>query len=121
MINNLKTHGIEMERLSEETTLSVETFKISKLTGTTRLFQGHYTNKIEGEFVVEEKTFPEGTYIIPTGQKLGWLAAYLLEPQADDGLLIWNYFDRYLTPQWGSGYYPYPVYRLMEKTDLKTN
>jgi len=121
VINNLKTHGIEMERLSEETTLSVETFKISKLTGATRLFQGHYTNKIEGEFVVEEKTFPEGTYIIPTGQKLGWLAAYLLEPQADDGLLVWNYFDRYLTPQWGSGYYPYPVYRLMEKTDLKTN
>ena len=120
VIDNLKTHGIEMERLNEETTLSVELFKISDLKGADRLFQGHYTNKIEGEFVTKEKTFPKGTYVIPTGQKLGWLVAYLLEPQTDDGLLVWNYFDRYLTPQWGNGYYPYPVYRVVEKTEFRT-
>ncbi len=118
LIDLLKAHGIEMEQLSELTKLEVERFKISELTASKRLNQGHYTNKIKGEFVVEEKEFPEGSYVIRTGQKLGWLIAYLLEPQTDDGLLVWNYFDRYLTPQWGSGFYPYPVYRLMEKTDF---
>ena len=118
VIDNLKTHGIELKKLVKETTLSVETFKINDLKGTDRLFQGHYTNKIEGEFIVEEKTFPEGTYVIPTGQKLGWLVAYLLEPQTDDGLLYWNYFDRYLVPQWSGGFYPYPVYRVIEKVEL---
>jgi len=118
VIENLKMHGIELKKLSEETMLEVETFKITDLKGADRLFQGHYTNKIEGEFIIEEKTFPKGTYVIPTGQKLGWLAAYLLEPQTDDGLLYWNYFDRYLVPQWGGGYYPYPVYRVVEKVEL---
>lgn len=118
VIDNLKTHGIEIKQLSEETTLQVETFKIANIKGADRLFQGHYTNTIEGEFITEEKVFPSGTYVIPTGQKLGWLVAYLLEAQTDDGLFVWNYFDRYLVPQWSSSYYPYPVYRLMTKESL---
>jgi len=121
LIDVLKTHGIKMEQLSTGTKLPVEKFKINKLTGSNRLNQGHYTNNIEGEFVVEEKVFPAGTYVIRTGQKLGSLIAYLLEPQSDDGLLFWNYFDRYLVPQWGGSYYPYPVYRLVEKQKLPLN
>ena len=30
---------------------------------------------------------------VKTTQPLGMLAAYLLEPQAEDGLCTWNYFD----------------------------
>ena len=120
LIDLLKTHGIVMEQLSEPITMKVEAFKITELTASKRLNQGHYTNKIKGEFIVEEKEFPKGTYVIRTAQKLGWLTSYLLEPQADDGLLVWNYFDRYLTPQWGSGFYPYPVYRLMKPKTLHT-
>jgi hypothetical protein len=118
VLDLLKAHGIQIEKLRENVTLGVERFKISKLEAANRLFQGHYTNKIEGEYIVEEKEFPAGSCVIRTGQKLGWLVAYLLEPQADDGMLLWNYFDRYLTPQWGGGYYPYPAYRIVEKTEL---
>ena len=121
VIDLLIAHGIELEQLSASTTLEVEKFKISNLKGADRLFQGHYTNKIEGDWELEEKRFPEGTYVVKTGQKLRWLIAYLMEPQADDGLLYWNYFDRYLVPQWGGNYYPYPVYRLIEKTEVVTN
>jgi hypothetical protein len=120
IIKNLKTHGIRMEQLTEETEMKVERFKIEKLSPSKRINQGHYTNSVEGKFVTETKSFPKGTYIVKTAQPLGNLAAYLLEPQTDDGLLKWNFFDRYLTPQWGNGYYPYPVYRIMEKTKLKT-
>jgi hypothetical protein len=70
--------------------------------------------------MIEERSFPPGSYVIRTGQQLRWLIAYLLEPQSDDGLLFWNFFDRHLVPQWGGGYYAYPVFRLMDKTDLKT-
>jgi hypothetical protein len=48
------------------------------------------------------------------------VAAYLLEPQTNDGMMYWNYFDRYLTPQWGGGFYPYPVYRIIEKCEIKS-
>jgi len=29
-------------------------------------------------------------------QPLAWLIFYLMEPQSDDGLVYWNYFDEYL-------------------------
>ena len=55
-----------------------------------------------------------------TSQKLANLAAYLLEPESNDGLMAWNLFDRYLVPQWGMGFNPYPVYKVIDKTLLKT-
>ncbi len=121
VLESLKLHGIKVEQLAEAQKLTVERFKISGLKPANRLNQGHYTNSITGQFVTEEKEFPQGTYVIRTAQPLGGLAAYLLEPRADDGLLFWNFFDRYLTPQWGRGYYPYPVFRLMEPSDLNLN
>jgi len=121
ILNLITTHGITVERLVEKTTLVVEKFDITKLTGAERLNQGHYTNTIEGDFVTENIEFPAGAYVVRTAQPLGNLAAYLLEPLADDGLLKWNFFDRYLVPQWGRRYYPYPVYRVMGKTELKTD
>ncbi|NOX86520.1 MAG: M14 family metallopeptidase [Chlorobi bacterium] len=114
----MREHGIRMEQLDKDTTLTVESFKIEELKCAGRLFQGHYMNKVKGHFETVEKKFPSGTYLIKTAQPLGHLVSYLLEPQSDDGLLKWNFFDRYLVPEWGSGVYPYPVYKLMGETDL---
>jgi len=118
ILENLKNHGIEYYRLSGDTILNVESFKIEDIKGAGRLYQGHYLNSIEGYHFAEIMKFHEGTYIIYSAQKLGNLASYLLEPEADDGYVLWNFFDKYLVPQWGWGYYSYPVYKLMEKTEL---
>jgi len=118
IIENLKMHGLLVERLAAETTLLVEAFKITKVTPTdpynrgARSYQGHYLNAVKGKTVMVEKTFDEGTYFVSTAQPLGNLAAYLLEPQSNDGLLVWNFFDRYLTAQWSSALQVYPVYKL---------
>ncbi|NQU34668.1 MAG: M14 family metallopeptidase [Bacteroidetes bacterium] len=119
VISLLVSHGINISRLKENTKLMVEKFNIDELKGSQRLNQGHYTNSVKGKFIEEEKDFPKGTYIVQTNHKLGSLIASLLEPQSDDGLLKWNYFDRYLVPQWGSGYYPYPVYKVMDSANLE--
>lgn len=118
ILENLKNHGIEIENLKEDVNIIVERFKINDLKPGKRLNQGHYTNIIKGEFIEEERSFAKGTVIVKTAQPLGWLVSYLLEPQSDDGLLKWNYFDKYLVPQWGGNYYPYPVYRVVEKVKL---
>lgn len=118
IISVLTSHGIDIRKLGKKSKLQIEKFDIEELKGSSRLNQGHYTNQIVGKYVKEEKEFPKGTYIVMTNQKLGSLVAALLEPQAVDGLLTWNFFDRYLTHQWGSGYYPYPVYRILDYTDL---
>ncbi len=113
LINNLRLHGIDMEKLGRDTTLTVEKFRIDSMKPSSRLNQGHYQNSVFGEYVTEEHLFNTDTYVVKTNQPLGNLVCYLLEPQADDCLLKWNFFDRYLTAQWGNEYYPYPVYRLL--------
>lgn len=111
----LKYHGVKVEYLKDSLTLEAEQFNIDSLKPTTRLNQGHYTNNVYGKFVTAKVKFDKGSIVIKPSQKLGRLAAYLLEPQSDDGLLVWNYLDKYLVPQWGWYYYPVPVYRVMKE------
>ena len=116
----LKVHGIKIEQLTEESKLEVQQFDITDLKGSTRLNQGHYTNTVTGKFSDGLVTFPAGTIVVRTAQPLGNVAAYLLEPQSNDGMVYWNFFDRYLVPQWGQGYNQYPVYKVLNKTEIKT-
>ncbi len=120
IISLLKVHGISVERLDNTTSLEVERFVIEELKPSPRLNQGHYTETLKGKFVKETKEFANGAYIIRTSQKLGNLISYLLEPQADDGLLFWNFFDKYLVPQWSRTYNPYPVCRVVDKVEIKS-
>jgi hypothetical protein len=48
------------------------------------------------------------------------VAAYLLEPESDDGLIYWNFFDKYLASQWGRGPRAFPVYKLFVPANLVT-
>jgi hypothetical protein len=121
MLKNLRDHGIRLERLSGDSEFDVESFVVTGLKPVPRPNQGHYTNTVSGSFKKIIMKFPAGTYVVRTAQPLANVAAYLLEPQTDDGLMFWNFFDKYLVPQWGAGYNPYPVYRVVEKTDIKTS
>lgn len=118
VIKNLLNHGILIERLDEEVELEVEAFQITELKAGERLFQGHHLNQVKGTTRTIKKRFLPGTIFVSTAQPLGKLAAYLLEPESDDGLLVWNFFDRYLSPQWRRGFNEYPVYKLYQPTSL---
>lgn len=118
IVDNLLQHGITVERLVEPVTLKVEEFNITELKAREHPYQGHYMNSLKGEYRMIEKEFPSGTLFVSTGQRLGNLIAYLLEPESDDGLAVWNFFDRYLTRQWGRGLGTYPVYKLYTSDNL---
>jgi dipeptidyl-peptidase-4 len=121
VIGLLRMHGVKVEKLTGNTRIEVLRFEISELKGASRLNQGHYTNTIKGKYLSDTIDFPTGTVVVRTAQPLANVAAYLLESQSNDGLMTWNFFDRYLVPQWGVGYYPYPVYKVMDNIDIKTN
>ncbi len=108
----LREHGVVVERLTDATSLEAESFRIKEIKGAERLYQGHRMNTVKGEYTTEARDFPKGTLVVRTGQPLGRLAAYLLEPESDDGLLVWNYFDKYIVSQWGRGFQTVPVYKL---------
>jgi dipeptidyl-peptidase-4 len=116
--DKLREHGLAVERLTEGATLEVEAFQIKEIKGAERLYQGHRMNTVKGEYATQEKEFPAGTLLVRTAQPLGRLAAYLLEPESDDGLLVWNFFDNYIVSQWGRGAQTYPVYKLYAPANL---
>jgi hypothetical protein len=118
LVRKLQQHGIVVERLSEAASVPVEGFRITAIEGSDQLNQGHYTNRVRGEYFETTRMFPPGTAFVSLAQRLAPLAASLLEAESDDGLLVWNFFDRALSIQWGGGPREYPVYRLHEDRRL---
>ncbi len=89
-------HGIVVEELTAELTAEVECLKIDGIVKSKRKFQGHFETKLSGEYGGSIVTFPRGTILVRTAQPLGALVCYLLEPESEDGLTTWNFFDAQL-------------------------
>ena len=68
--------------------------------------------QLEGSFKPATKTFEKGDYCVDLAQPLANLIFYMLEPQSDDGLVTWNFFDHYFERQ-GINESPvqYPVFK----------
>lgn len=95
----LSLHGISTLALDQPASLDVERYTITSLTRADTPFQGHrLLSNVEVSKSRERITLPLGTLYIPTDQPLGALACYLLEPQSDDGLTAWNFFDDWMKP-----------------------
>jgi len=92
-IRVLRLHGIVLERLDADVAAQVERFAVDSVTRAPRPFQRHHEVRVEGRWSRDTRTLPAGTIIVRTGQPLSILAAYLLEPESDDGLTTWNFFD----------------------------
>jgi len=120
IIGKIRQHGVAVERLIEPVKARVEAFIVREISPSQRLNQGHYTNTVAGEYQVKEVEFPAGTYYVSMAQSLASVASYLLEPQSDDGLVVWNFFDRYLAAQWSRSPQEYPVYKLYDPVRLVT-
>jgi hypothetical protein len=120
VLDNLLAHGIVVERLREPATVSVEAFTVREVSTGARPNQGHWLTGVRGDYQTIDRAFPAGTYYVPTGQVLGPLAAALLEPESDDGLVVWNFFDRHLAAQFGGAPPPFPVFKVHAPARLVT-
>jgi hypothetical protein len=96
VIDKLLQHGIAVEELTSPLTTEVESFVIDSVKKAGRPFQGHTAVTLSGKYKKETLTFPAGSILVRAAQPLGTLAAYLLEPESDDGLTTWNFLDAYL-------------------------
>jgi len=114
MIEKLLQHGIAVEELTAPLTTEVEGFAIEGIKKAGRAFQGHTAVSLTGRYRKETIEFPTGSIIVRAAQPLGTLAAYLLEPESDDGLTTWNFLDSYL--EQGK---THPVFKAMG--DLKSS
>ena len=93
---HLIKQGVIVEKLDKEEKLTGEIFTVEKITKSARKFEGHLMASAEGKFEPATRTFQKGDYKVDLAQPLANLIFYMLEPQSDDGLLTWNFFDAYL-------------------------
>lgn len=89
----LRNQGIEVRRLLSPWQGAGEAFRLDSLT-VQPLFEGHRTIGVEGAWRPRPVTVRPGWFVVSTDQRLGVLAAYLLEPASEDGLVTWNLLDR---------------------------
>src|SRR4029450_7527519 len=92
----IRQHGIRVEALTAPLTTDVSSFIVDAIEKSPKPFQGHNEMKLNGKYVSEKATLPAGTKVVRLAQPLGLLAAYLLEPESDDGLTNWNFLDPWL-------------------------
>ena len=88
-----------VERLGAAWTGPVAAFRLDSV-NVGRQFEGHRLVSVAGSWgEARPDSLPAGTFMIPTDQRLGMVAAFVLEPASEDGYTTWNYFDRALRPR----------------------
>ncbi|HLY12336.1 MAG TPA: M14 family metallopeptidase [Planctomycetota bacterium] len=101
ILEKLEHHGIAFERLGADRVFQGERDRVVGVSKTNSPDVGTMTRE---ESVVTIERHPAritgraGDVLVPSDQVLGTLAVYLLEPESDDGLLRWGYFDAFLEP-----------------------
>jgi hypothetical protein len=108
VVELLRRQAVVVEVLAQPWRTPVAAFAVDTLS-VGPLFEGHRTVQAEGHWNSEptDTTVAAGWYLVRTDQPLGTLAAYLLEPTSEDGIVTWNLLDRELQPKTA-----YPIVRL---------
>jgi len=90
----LRIHGIQFQPLSSALgEVEVERFQTSKASFASTSNENHQTLKLEGNWVNDKQSFGKGSLFIPSAQPKAALLAAMFEPQAQDALVNWGYFN----------------------------
>ena len=109
----LRLHGLTVAAFKPvEAPSRVSVFTVDSVITAPRPFQGHRETRVTGRWSMSAASAVaianNGGYVtVSAVGRFGPLAAYLLEPESDDGLVDWNFFDA--TLKTGK---PFPVIRL---------
>ncbi|MEW6743817.1 MAG: M14 family metallopeptidase [Planctomycetota bacterium] len=120
-IKLLQAHGLVVERLTQAGTLDLEAARVMQVERSRRPFQGGLLARLTIEIEARTIEAPPGSWLVRMDQPLARLAFHLLEPDSDDGLFAWGFFDTALsvmTP--GAEQAIAPVYRVTLTPPLAT-
>jgi hypothetical protein len=106
IVELFRRQGIRVGRLVERWRGLAERFAVDSVV-VEPLFEGHRTLRLEGHWAAPRlHEAAPGWFVVDTDQPLGTFAAYLLEPESEDGVATWNFVEPVPAP--GS---PYPIVR----------
>ncbi|MBU2930190.1 M14 family metallopeptidase [Winogradskyella psychrotolerans] len=106
VIDLLKLNAVEYTQFKNDTTLTVESYKIGSYETRKSPYEGHYPHYQTTVNTSEKNvTFRKGDYLISTDQNAIRYLLETLEPSAPDSFFNWNFFDTIL--QQKEGFSPY--------------
>ncbi len=106
IIDLFELNNIETTQLKQDSTITVESYKIDTYKSRTSPYEGHYLHyNTTVKSTKETVTFRAGDYIVNTNQDGIRYILETLEPQAPDSFFNWNFFDTIL--QQKEGFSPY--------------
>jgi hypothetical protein len=93
VIERLAAHGLRCERLTEPLTGEFESYRFESVSFAPKPYQGRFGARFTTKPVVERRTYPPGSVIVPLDQPNAKVAIHLFEPQAPDSLVSWGFFN----------------------------
>jgi hypothetical protein len=94
VVDRLAAHGIAFTTVTAAHSVRAQRFAVSKKRKPKRPYQGHQELVLEGHWLpVAEHELPAGAIVVDARQRLARLAATLLEPESEDSLSSWNFFE----------------------------
>lgn len=102
----LQANNIQMRPLQNDTSITVEVYRIRDYKTATRPYEGHYPHSdVQVEKQLQPLQFRKGDWLIPLNQPGNRFLMEVLEPHAEDSYFAWNFFDAILGQKEGfSGY-----------------
>jgi hypothetical protein len=108
VIDRLQANAVQMRRLTRDTTIEVEWYKIESYQTSPRPYEGHHPNSnVKISSNTKTITFRKGDWYIPMNQVANRFLIETLEPQAEDSYFAWNFFDPILGQKEGYSDYAF--------------
>jgi hypothetical protein len=94
VIERLQANKVQLRKITRDTTLQVQWYKIEGYQASPRPYEGHHPNtNVKISVNTKEMKFRKGDYFIPMNQPANRFLIETLEPQAEDSYFTWNFFD----------------------------
>jgi hypothetical protein len=119
VIDRLQANNVQMRRLTKDTIIEVQWYKIETFQTSARPYEGHHLNSGVKIFAnTKTMAFKKGDWYIPMNQIANRFLIETLEPQGEDSYFAWNFFDPILGQK--EGYSDYAFENIAAK-NLKNN
>ena len=112
----LELHGLTVEQLTAAAPVVAQAFQVDSVIEKGRSETPRMMKDVTGKWEsATNRSLPAGSYVVRAGQPFGLLAFYLLEPESEDGLMQWSFYDGIVMP-----HAAFPVLRVAKPATLRT-
>jgi hypothetical protein len=112
----LAVHGIAVDRLDAPANVTAQSFAVDSVIERGRSETSRMLKDLTGKWSSPaSRSLAAGSYVVRAGQPRGLAAFYLLEPESEDGLAQWSFFDGVL-----AAHSDFPVVRVTKPATLRS-